>query len=239
MKSFFIVGLIIILSGCAVMDTSVLETAETLEKGHFEFSVDTGTGIDLADAVAVSSDDDHFLDAEELIPAPVMGLNLGLGLADDLQANFKTWASVAGGGGRFSLKNRLTKPSDSTFVWAVMPGLNYLRSDIDMNDGYLDYECDIEVIGFEIPLLYSRRLYSHLDYFGAFRYGYDNIQINSIDGEDIEGEYELHRFGLYQGLGVRFGWLIFRSEIGFDTVMNEDSEWGFVPTVNMRVGLGG
>jgi len=94
----YLVVLMMFLSGCAVMNTSMLETAETTKQGHPKFGVEYGYGLDLTTTMLIEnipSDSTNF-NAKRLLSLPVYGMKAGFGLTENMDINGKIWVSFGG-----------------------------------------------------------------------------------------------------------------------------------------------
>ena len=108
--ALYLVILMMFLSGCAVMNTSMMETAETTKPGHPKFGVEYGYGLDLTSTMFITSvDNETNFDATGLLSLPVYGMKAGIGLTDKMDINGKVWISLGGVGSKVYLK--YTTPS--------------------------------------------------------------------------------------------------------------------------------
>ena len=233
-------ALVPLLGGCAAMNTSVMETAETLEKGHVELGAEYVTGLELTTAVFFEEDDETF-DADALGAVGCYGLRVGYGVTDRLELDAKLWASIGGMGWKLYGKYALTGEPSST-MWAVAPGVNRVTTDTDDDDeGSLeDYVAAVSTFGAEIPLIVTHRFNESVAVSGTVRYSIDAIDIAYPDGsplEDLNAVDTLHRVGGVNGWTFTMGPVVLQPEVGVEMASQINGDFGFVPILAAGLGL--
>lgn len=225
-----------IFSGCAVMNTSMMETAETTRPGYPKFGVEYGYGLDLTSTMLITSvePDSTIFDARGLISLPVYGVKAGIGLTDNMDINGKVWVSLGGLGFKGYLKHRLPLDSEKASI-AIAPGLTFVTTESDEKeeDSVIDI-AEIKSYGFEIPFLATYRVGKALAFTGMARYSADFI---SILEADIDEAFMLNRFGFIGGLSLELGPLYLRPEIGVEMATPRYGTFGVAPIFAIGAGL--
>ncbi|MFH1501415.1 MAG: hypothetical protein ABIG03_00060 [Candidatus Eisenbacteria bacterium] len=230
----------LLLGGCAAMNTSVMETAETLDRGHVEVGAEYVTGLELSTTVFLEDDEETF-DADGLAPAECYGLRVGYGVTDRLELNAKLWASIGGVGWKLYAKYALTDGTAGA-TWAVAPGVTRVTTDTDDDDGgsLEEYVASVSTLGFELPLIVTHRFNESVAVSGTVRYSLDAIDIAyPADSalQDLNDVYMLHRIGVVNGWTFTMGPLIFQPEIGVEMATQVNGEFGVVPVLAVGLGL--
>lgn len=229
--------LILFLSGCAVMNTSMQETAETVKPGHPKFGVEYGYGLDLTSTMIITSVESSTFDAKTLLSLPVYGMKAGIGLTDEMDINGKVWVSLGGVGFKGYLKHRLPYGSENVTI-AIAPGLTYVTTESDEEEGVIDI-ADIRSYGFEIPFLATYRVGKALAFTGMARYSADFISIEQpgIEEINIDEAFMLNRFGVVGGLSLELGPLYLRPEVGVEMASPKNGTFGAAPIFAIGAGF--
>ena len=152
---FTMAVLILFLSGCAVINTSMMETAETVKPGHPKFGIEHGYGLDLTSTMIIANaPSSSNFDATTLRSLPVYGMKTGIGLTDKMDINGKIWVCLEGVGFKLYVKYRLPMDSENTSI-AVAPSLTFVATETSDDDNFI---ANIESYGFEIPFLATYRV---------------------------------------------------------------------------------
>ena len=236
-RYFPIAILILILSGCAVMNTSMMETAETVKPGHPKFGVEYGYGLDLTSTMIITSVESSTFDATTLLSLPVYGMKAGIGLTDNMDINGKVWVSLGGVGFKGYLKHRLPYGSENVTI-AIAPGLTYVTTESDEEEGIIDI-ADIRSYGFEIPFLVTYRVGKALAFTGMARYSADFISIEQPGTEEIniDEAFMLNRFGVIGGLSFELGPIYLRPEVGVEMATPQNGTFGAAPIFAIGAGF--
>lgn len=229
------------LSGCAVMNTSMMETAETVEAGHLKLGAEYNMGLDLTSTIVLVGDTSETFTATELMAAEAYGFRLGLGLTDRTELNAKLWGSVGGMGAKLYAKHALTQRGAAT-SWAVAPGLTFVTSASDDDDeGSLeDFIAEVTTFGVEIPVIVTRRFNDVFSVTGVVRYSLDSVTIAFPTGSSLEGIGEtafLHRFGIMGAPSLDLGVFYLRPEIGVELAGRIHGGLGYVPIIGLGAGF--
>ena len=226
-----------IFSGCAVMNTSMMETAETVKPGHPKFGVEYGYGLDLTSTMIITSVESSTFDAQKLLSLPVYGMKVGIGLTDKVDINGKVWVSFGGVGFKGYLKHRLPLNSEKASI-ALAPGLTFVTTESDEEEGAIDI-ADIRSYGFEIPFLATYRVGKALAFTGMARYSADFISIEQPGTEEIniDEAFMLNRFGVVGGLSLELGPIYLRPEIGVEMATPKNGTFGAAPIFAIGAGF--
>jgi len=233
----YLVVLMMFLSGCAVMNTSMLETAETTRPGYPKFGVEYGYGLDLTTTMLIEnipSDSTNF-NAKRLLSLPVYGMKAGFGLTENMDINGKIWVSFGGAGFKGYIKHRLPNDSENVFL-AIMPGITYVTTESDdetEEDDFIEI-AEITSYGFEIPFLATYRVGEALAFTGMIRYSADFI---SIVEADIDETFMLNRLGVVGGIPLELGPLYIRPEVGIEMATPKNGSFGAAPIFAIGAGL--
>ncbi len=232
----YLVVLTMFLSGCAVMNTSMMETAEVTRPGYPKFGVEYGYGLDLTTTMLITSvePDSTIFNATGLLSLPVYGVKAGIGLTDKMDINGKLWISLGGVGSKVYLKYRLPYDSEKT-SFAIMPGLTFVttESDDEEEEGAIEI-ADINSYGFEIPFLATYRVGKAPAVTGMARYSADFISINEAN---IEEAFMLNRFGVVGELSLELGPIYLRPEIGVEMATPKNGTFGAAPIFAIGAGI--
>ncbi len=231
---------LILTSGCAVMSTSVMETAETIEPGHLKLGADYNMGLEMTSLIFLEDDDSETFVATGMAAGEAWGLKLGFGLAEGTELNAKLWASVGGLGGRFYVKRRLTE-RDAGLAMAIAPGITFVTTESDDDDeGSLEeYIAAVHSFGGELPFIVTYRFNDVVAVSGIARYSIDSIEIVFPEGalEDLNDTWLLHRFGLINGWSLDLGAFYLRPEIGVEMASQINGDFGYVPIFAIGAGF--
>jgi len=235
--ALYLIVIMMFLSGCAVMNTSMLETAETTRPGYPKFGVEYGYGIDLTSTmILTSATNETAFNATRLLSLPVYGVKAGIGLTNEMDITGKLWVSLGGSGSKVYLKYRLPYDSEKASI-AIMPGLNYVTTesgDESDDDDFLEI-AEISSYGFEIPFLATYRVGKAFAVTGMARYSADVIKIE--EGDSNYKAFMLNRFGIIGGFSLDLGPLYIRPEIGVEMASPKNGTFGAAPIFAIGAGV--
>lgn len=248
----FLCCTLLLVSNCAVMNTAVLETAETVEPGKVKLGMEINSGFDLTSAITVTEDSTATFDEDQLTPFPNFGLKGGIGITDNLELNAKIWFI---GGTKVYFKYRFPLSSEKLFL-AVAPGFNYIRDktvEVETQNGETNRDTfyDIRNIGFDVPILFSYHANDFIIFYGTARYGFDVLNVKAEDEwllpYMLRGEHHLHRMGMVIGISFEFAesylfyvlesTLYIRPEIGFEGAKRINGDFDTIPIVSLGIGF--
>ncbi len=235
-----LVSILAMSSGCAIMSTSVMETAETIEQGHLKFGADYNMGLEMTSLIFLEDDDSETFVATEMAGGEAWGFKLGYGITDNTELNAKLWASVGGLGGRLYAKRALSV-SDPHLSMAIAPGITFVTTESDDDDeGSLEgYIAEVNSFGGEIPFIVTYRFNDVVAVTGIVRYSLDSIEIAFPEGplEDLNDSWLLHRFGFINGWSLDLGSFYLRPEMGVEMATQINGNFGYVPILGLGAGF--
>jgi len=215
------------------MSITVLETAETIEPGHFKFGINGGIGIDLTSPVFFREDTIH--GEHKLTGFPVIEYKIGTGLADGYEINAKYLYSPYSYGLMLYLKNRLPPLGENISI-AIMPGISFINSIPEDSSSEYQYS-NTTAYGFNLPIIISHRFTKLFSLYAAGRYGIDLVHLTENDLPDIQCTYVLNRAGLLSGVSLEPGSGFIRLEIGLEGAKRVNGGYGYYPIVGVGMGL--
>ncbi|MCD4797032.1 MAG: hypothetical protein K8R49_07695 [Candidatus Cloacimonetes bacterium] len=230
--TLLLVLMIGIFSGCAVMNTSLQETAEIVKPGHPKIGFEYNYGLDLTSTVYIQNNPDF--DSKKLIALPLYGIKAGLGLTEDMDINTKLWISFGGIGAKAYIKHRIPSENEKISM-AVAPGITYVttESDDEEENSSIDI-AEIKSYGFEIPFLATYRVGEALAFTGMARYSADFIDVKANESTE---KFMLNRFGFIGGISVELGPLYLRPEGGIEMAAPKNGNFGIAPIIAIGAGL--
>ena len=229
-RTFTITVLIFFLSGCAVMNTSLQETAEIVKPGHLKFGAECGYGLDLTTTYFRTGDE--IFKEKGLLVLPIYGAKAGIGLTNEMDINAKVWVSFGGFGSKFYLKHKIPYNSEK-ITMAVAPGITFVTTETDEEEGDIDF-ADINTLGGELPFIITYRVGKNLALTCMTRYSADFI---TIEEKDFKAEFILHRLGLIGGISLNLGPLYLRPDVGIEMATPENGNFGIAPIIAIGAGF--
>lgn len=234
MKNVLILMLLVILSGCAVVDISTLDTAVPLPPKDFKIGIYESVGLDISSAVFNEYDGDDQQD--NLIGYAVVGTDLALGLPDDMELGSRFYIGPFNGGVRLYLKKLLMHEKDTRI--SILPAFTYVyESESDDTDEWDKFNA----YGAEVQVIYTYTLNKHLAVSGAVRGNYSRYtekrHDNQSNSPDVLGPYNVLHGGFRANLELQAGGLYFIPEVGVEFAPIVNGRFGVLPTVGVGLGL--
>jgi len=192
---------ILFLNGCAVMNTSVMETAEPLNPGAIRIGAELFIGPELGNDMFF---EDTYQDS--VLQMPATGTSIGLGVTKNLELCGKLWLSNLSAGIRGQAKYRLPSPI-AAIQWAILPGFNHAGS------FEVGGKSEYAITGADIPIVVSWGSESRALYMAA-RYSIDTLS-RDFGNESVM----LKRVGILAGFSLRIWKVYIRPEIGYENVI--------------------
>jgi hypothetical protein len=239
MKILILLCLGLLFTACAVIDTSVMDSAVPIYPDIIQTNVHFSTGLDLSSAVVIEQLDDPYAasshdqntDASMEI---VNGYKVNFGINERTDVigrfSFGTYSMC----GKIGVK--LLLDQKDKFYWAVAPMLTIVRGeDSETIDGVL-YENKFNSQGFEIQGLITHVPGKHAQLTAAARINgnfYDEYYRNRY-----WGPYQIYHGGLSANLRLLFKPLIIGLEVGTEIIPVIDGETAILPHLAIGVGLG-
>jgi hypothetical protein len=223
------------------MNTSMMETAETVEAGHLKLGAEYNMGLDITSTVFLEDDTSETFTATELMVGETYGVRFGIGVTDRTELNARFWVSIGGIGGKLYAKHALTERGAGT-SWAVAPGLTFVttESDDDGDESLDDYIAEVKTFGVEIPVIVTHRFNDVFCITGVVRYSFDSVAIAfpaESPLEDIGETGFLHRLGIIVAPSLDLGIFYLRPEIGVELAGRIHGELGYAPIIGLGAGF--
>ena len=237
MKNAFLIFLSVFMSGCAVIDSACLETADIVEPGRVSLGLEMSIGPDLESAAQLADEsfDDDRVVGGWIVPA----FKLGFGIDESSDFNIKMWATYNGTGGRIYYKSILNSKKSGQKA-AIATGINFIRSPSKEING--NPSPNIRTYGFEIPYIRTLRMEKRLRLNWIIRYGFDHISIEDVTPvypDDELSSTDLHRFAAIGGISFhpikKSG--AFQFNIGVEVLTPLNGSFGFTPLIGIGLRL--
>ncbi|HOH46430.1 MAG TPA: hypothetical protein PLX59_01205 [Candidatus Cloacimonadota bacterium] len=236
-----LLSLLLFLGACATIDSSMLETAETLPQGKIRI-----TGYTTSALMIHSMFSDYLNDPDNPDPqesdgtASTPGLKLNYGLLDHAELSFSSNLSSPMNNGRLSLKYALNQPVEK-FRFAIMPSIYYNSGEDGMETnpgGTSEYRMLYKVLGGELPLLIT---YRREDVFAITlcpKIAYNRFLYRRAGGNSNWETYESYLAGLVASPSFKFGIVtITAPELGIFYYPVKEGDYHIQPTLTFGVGL--
>ena len=240
---------LIALTGCAVMDTSVMDTAEPMKPGHVKLESFASMGVILESAVYEEEDDGEVTESNNVRSAgmwPVMGLKLAIGIPDSSEVGAKGWLSSSTTGVKAYFKKQVYRKGN--VYHALIPALTYSGIKTDNSDdeyngdygdvNYSDYK--YSSIGFELPYLITTKLAEEVALTTAVRANYNYLEyqyVNNTGALVKRGPYNIFHAGVLVNARVKLGWVVVTPEVGVELVPVINGDFTMLPNVGLTLGL--
>ncbi|NOZ74560.1 MAG: hypothetical protein GXO90_04180 [FCB group bacterium] len=220
------------------MSTTILETAETLEPGHMSVGIDGGWGIDLTSSEFISDDDTSGVNDHLLYAHTVSGFKIGVGITDNIEIDVKSWlGGLNNAGMKLYWKQRISSVDDSTHI-AILPGISHITSGSEKDSSPAAFHTpDISAIGFNIPVIISRRYSDKFSLYGAGRYSINRVRITRGSELMIDETYWINRLGMLAGFSFDPGHFYFQFEMGMEGAKRFGDGYGIAPILGIGFGL--
>ncbi|MCF7858796.1 MAG: hypothetical protein K9N07_05655 [Candidatus Cloacimonetes bacterium] len=228
---FVIFAAAVLFSGCAVMNTSMMETAEISKPGHPKIGVEYGYGLDLTTTLILSDiNPETVFNASGLLSLPVYGMKAGIGLTEKMDITGKLWVSIGGVGSKIYLKHKIPNV-EGNVAFAVAPGITFVTTE---SDEETDNIADINSYGLEVPFLATYRIGTAFAVSGMIRYSADFLTVKE---NDFKETYMLNRLGIVGGLSFDLGPFYLRPELGVEMATPKYGTFGAAPIFAIGAGL--
>jgi len=238
MRIILLLIMITLLTGCAVLDVSSLETAIPLPPRRVEISTNQSVGLDLETVVL---EEDELVNGDSppgYMPgtSSVTGVQAAIGLENQMEVGTRFWISPYNYGAKIFLK-KLMNQNGSNYL-ALQPAFTYLNS-VDESDGPNGDE-EYTAIGSELQLIYTMKA---SPYFALSLIGRGNVNryqhtLWDVNGDEIiNGPHTIIHGGFRGNLELRLHPFFFIPELGFEIVPVINGETSVVPVVGFALGV--
>jgi hypothetical protein len=236
MKLLLLSFVLLLLCGCAVMDISVMDTAEPLQPGKVKIETYAGTGLILESTVY-----DNVVETGESHKAaiwPVNGFRLGMGIADKTEAGGKVWFTGFSAGAKAYLKYLLQQNNDT--YYAIIPAITYVKAKDQSNNNSSNLDYEYKSVGAELPFLVTRKVSEYLSLTAAARLNYNSLEYSLYGGSspsDKHGPYSVVHGGILGNARLKYYYLVLTPEVGVEFVPVVNGAFTVLPNYGLSVGL--
>lgn len=235
------IALLSILGGCAVIDTSVMDSAIPLMGGEVKAMTYFISGIEQNSLVYTAEfpeDDDN----DRIANAKAdLGLKVGIGIGNNMELDISTLAFSAPLG-KAALKIGIM--DDGTNAVAIMPGVYSYKGTgpHEFNPGGSDqrFEGEYESAGLELPILYTHREGKAGKISICGKIGYNSLDYKRIDHYypvTYTGEYETLYGALVINPQLKIWKIVLSPEGGIHGIKTDSGKFTLVPTLNLGIGI--
>lgn len=221
-------------TSCAVMNTGINETAETLEPGNFKIASEAYYTPDYMSFLKTTRGDTV---GYESYRNPVFGLKFRIGLKKNIDIGAVMWGDGNGTiGTKLNVKYRLPI-SDSLYSIALYPGIGFSKS----TDDGLYNNTIFKATAIELPIITSYKFSKNFSIYNVVKYGYDRFDLQYYDNYVFEnifylGVNNIHSLSVITGFSVEIWKLYWRPELGFIGKINSDGIYPIFPIMGAGVG---
>jgi len=235
MKYFSLFSLLL-LTGCAVLDISTLDTAIPIEANHVQIKYLNSAGLELSTTVITDSELENDPDVSEYGAGmwPVVAWNAAIGLRDQADIGARFWLSTDSRGGKLYYK-KLMHQEGNTYL-SLVPAINFVEGTSE------DWETDerYHSLGGELQLLYTYKAGEYFRFTAAIRANYNRYTESTYDSNgDLyeQGPFNIVHWGTRANVMLKLGPLMIIPELGAEMVPVVNGEIDLLPTVGLGVGL--
>jgi len=232
-----------LLSGCATLDTSTLETARTLNDRSMEVSAISTMNLNLNSAVSVEHNQFGLVDSHdnksELTMAIVGGPKLNLKIIQGLDFCGRIYSSGSHEhwGTRLGIKKQLYHSGKSYL--ALMPSYSYLKGTQtefigDPGGSSEQYSYSFDAHGLDLQLLYTYELSEKYDNNLALRSSWHSYE--EVYNGVSHGPYDIWQGGLTASIRKNVFGFYLQPELGLELVRNTDGIMKAYIPVNFSFG---
>ncbi len=231
MKKYIII-LLFLFNYCAVMNTNINETAETLKPGEFKISSEVSYSSEYLNFLETKDYGDTIAYLSYFIPIANFKFRIGIKENMDIGASFwgDAWGTM---GSKFNLKYRILK--DENFSIAFYPGINFAK-----NSGKEMSNFAFKSFGIELPLITSYRYNKNFITYFAFKYGYNRFNLifydYYFDSNFYLGINNIHHLSMVSGFSIELKRFYWQPEIGFIGRIKSDGIYPVLPIMSLGVG---
>ncbi len=237
-------GIMVVMTftGCAVMDTSLMDTADTLPTGDIRAVTYGVFGINPNTLVNTPEIDHEQYNSTKVKQRFMTGHKIGLGLAQNVELDCSFQSMF----GAMNLGIKLKLMDNGTTKLAVMPGAFYLSNEgpsFSNEDNGTEIYGEQYASGLELPIMLTVKQNRAVSLnFGA-KLGYLMLDYYRSEGSDspqrsvCQGELNTSYTTLSVGMIIRYRRLLISPEIGVTRIGTSDGSDESVPLVNLGIGL--
>ena len=228
-------------AACAVIDTSVLDTAIPLKPGKIKAMTYLVSGIEQNSMIfspTLPADEDNGRNANA---GTDLGIKLGIGIAKNVELDVSSLA-FSSPIGKIALKIGLG--DDGRNALAIMPGAYSLRGSGPGNSSpggsNAKFSGKYSSAGFEIPVLFTHRDSKNGRMTLCAKFGYNHLEYErtSLSYNVVDnGTYESFYTGLVANAQIKIWKIVIIPEGGFYTFQVSNGKISVVPVLNFGIGF--
>jgi hypothetical protein len=240
--------IIIVLGGCAAIDNSTQETAETLKPGsiragsYMSSAMDAHGILQLYKKYDIASNDNK----DKGKATAVLGSRISLGLSKNLEVIGKIGGITTA---KLSLKYRFPG-EDSTLIVSIMPTISAFEGEYQYDDWIFGKAIDpshetFSSRGYELPILITKKTGKSLSQTLIVRPAFYPVNYNFISEnyddvnytQDHKGSADIFVLGLAYNVQMASRFFYLTPTFGVDFVGVPDGYQGIVPNLSLGVGF--
>ncbi|HOH98761.1 MAG TPA: hypothetical protein PL188_10720 [Candidatus Cloacimonadota bacterium] len=232
-KAMLLAMVLILMSACAVMDISNMDTAVPLRPDKsFDLAIYTGNGLDLSTAVNIEDDIETEDDPFEAT-YPVAGYKLNIGINPKLDLTGRWFIGNMSWGAKFGVKNLLWHEGKRYF--AIQPSFTYLEGVGAEDSEWFNNDREYMSYGLENQFLFTVQPSKNFSCTLAARGNYNRLRMTLED----EGEtyYNVFHGGVRGNLRLSLGPLYIVPEAGYEIVPIVHGDLRAMPVFCFAAGL--
>jgi hypothetical protein len=231
-RYLLVLWLLMLLSGCAVMDLSTLDTAVPVAPAKVQVAPYQAIGLDMSSVVyndEAQDDDEHFASVDL-----ATGIKANISVREDMDLQLRGYIGTGKSrGAKLGIKKLVLHKGNH--YMAIAPAFNWISDKPSDSE-----ESDYKAFGIELQLLNTYHI-GGVSITMVARGNYSRLMLDrsiygSISGTDIR-EYDIVHGGLRANLCLKAKHLYIIPEIGFEFVPVINGKLSMIPTLGWTIGL--
>ncbi|MCB5261227.1 MAG: hypothetical protein M0Q16_07655 [Candidatus Cloacimonetes bacterium] len=175
----------LLLSACAGVDASVLDTAECMGKGNMGIGMAYTMGLKVPDWLEIEAE--NIFDADSAMPIQYMEIEYGL--ADDIDAKLRFGLMPDASNAKLLLKKQISKEDKNSTAFVFGGGITKANQHYwERPDGY-DLKTDYQLLSGEAQMIFTRELKKDRYLSFAIRGNYHNLYEKAENQEGRNTEF--------------------------------------------------
>lgn len=228
-------------TGCAVIDSSVLDSAVPLEPGKFKAISYLGGGLDQNRMIYSTNLPDGEYNQTSANVRGVSGLKFGLGITRGTELDLSSIVEEKLSG-KLALKVLLHR--DSTLSISMMPGVyryaGFAPGEFNPGGSDLPFSGNYDSRGVELPLLITYPNTAKSSITLCAKIAYNRLQYDRHSNHDANtdiGTYNALISGLIASFRVKAWYFLILPEIGVYAYPVKNGKYNLMPILNLGVGI--
>ena len=236
------------MAGCATIDTSVMETADTLRPGSIKAGIFHTTNLVIDDIMQVENPQAKGLVNFKKIPHQngTSGIRASFGVTENTEVIAK---ACSGSTCKIGLKYKFPSENPNQIV-AIIPTYSYFSAKFDENGSSWaksDYNAEkYHCYGYELPVLFTTKTSDNSSYTFSVRAAFYPVDFeknyhvyngHSYVLESYKGQKKVLVGGIGYNVNVASSNFYFSPYFGIDYVHVDGGKKGFVPNIGIGYGF--